>query len=73
MDKNLAYGKKYNLRLPQEVYDRVEELGRNSERSSNEQIVYMLKTWQEPAVLEERIARIEAVLLMDGLKKAVGK
>jgi len=71
MEKNAAYGKKYNLRLPQEVYDRVEELGRIYERSSNEQIVYMLKTWQEPAVLEDRLARLEAVLLPERSKKAV--
>jgi hypothetical protein len=43
-----AYDKKYNLRLPSEVFDRVEELGSKYERSINEQMVYMLKTWQEP-------------------------
>jgi len=57
--ENPAYNKKYNLRLPQEIYDRVEELGHTYERSANEQIVYMLKTWQEPTVLEERLARLE--------------
>jgi len=57
--ENPAYNKKYNLRLPQEVYDRIEQLGRTYERSANEQIVYMLKTWQEPTVLEERLSRLE--------------
>jgi hypothetical protein len=44
-----SYDKKYNLRLPSVVFDRVEELCRKYERSVNEQMVYMLKTWQEPA------------------------
>jgi len=57
--ENPAYNKKYNLRLPQEIYDRIEELGHIYERSANEQIVYMLKTWQEPAVLEKRLAKLE--------------
>jgi hypothetical protein len=56
-----SYDKKYNLRLPDEVYDRVEELGRKSDRSVNEQMVYMLRTWQDPsAVLEERLTRLES-------------
>jgi len=58
--ENPAYNKKYNMRLPQELYDKIVELGRTYERSANEQMVYMLKTWQEPAVLEERLARLEA-------------
>jgi len=57
--ENPAYNKKYNLRLPQEIYNKIEELGRTYERSANEQIVYMLKTWQEPAVLEERLLKLE--------------
>jgi hypothetical protein len=54
-----SYDKKFNLRLPDEIYDRVEELGRKYDRSANEQMVYMLRTWQEPAMLEDRLARIE--------------
>ena len=57
--ENPTYNKKYNLRLPQEVYDKIEELGHKYERSANEQIVYMLKTWQEPIVLKERLERLE--------------
>jgi len=57
--ENPAYNKKYNLRLPQEIYERIEKLGYKYERSANEQIVYMLKTWQEPVVLEERLTRLE--------------
>jgi hypothetical protein len=55
-----SYDKKYNLRLPDEVFNRVEELGRKYDRSVNEQMVYMLRTWQEPSVLEDRLARLEA-------------
>jgi predicted DNA-binding protein len=58
MDKP-EYNKKYNMRLPQELYDRIVELGNAYERSANEQLVYMLKTWQEPAKVEDRLARIE--------------
>jgi hypothetical protein len=54
-----SYDKKYNLRLPDEVFNRVEELGRKYDRSVNEQMVYMLRTWQEPSVLEDRLARLE--------------
>jgi len=57
--ENPAYNKKYNMRLPQELYDKIVELGHTYERSANEQIVYMLKTWQEPAVFEERLTRLE--------------
>jgi predicted DNA-binding protein len=54
-----SYDKKYNLRLPDEIFERVEELGRKYDRSVNEQMVYMLRTWQEPSVLEDRLARLE--------------
>jgi hypothetical protein len=56
-----SYDKKYNLRLPGEVFDRVEELGRKYDRSVNEQMVYMLRTWQEPSILEDRLTRLEKV------------
>ena len=36
--ENPAYNKKYNLRLPEELYVRVEKLGRKYDRSANEQI-----------------------------------
>jgi len=62
--ENPAYNKKYNLRLPQEIYTKIEELGRFYERSANEQIVYMLKTWQEPSVLEERLSRLEKQMFL---------
>jgi hypothetical protein len=55
-----SYDKKYNLRLPDEVFNRVEELGRKYDRSVNEQMVYMLRTWQDPAVLDDRLARLES-------------
>jgi hypothetical protein len=55
-----SYDKKYNLRLPDEVFNRIEELGRKYDRSVNEQMVYMLRTWQEPSVLEDRLARLES-------------
>jgi len=71
--ENPAYNKKYNLRLPQELYTKIEQLGRNYDRSVNEQIVYMLKTWQEPAVLEERLSRLEAQVSDPDLKRAVGQ
>jgi hypothetical protein len=58
MDKP-EYNKKFNLRLPQELYDKIVELGNAYERSVNEQMVYMFKTWQEPASFEGRLARIE--------------
>jgi hypothetical protein len=38
----------------------------------NEQMVYMLKTWQEPAAIEERIARLEE-LITSGIKKTAGQ
>jgi hypothetical protein len=58
-----SYDKKYNLRLPNEVFDRVEELGRKYDRSVNEQMVYMLRTWLDPSVLEDRLARLEEQVL----------
>jgi len=62
--ENPAYDKKYNLRLPKELYEKIEELGRAHDRSSNEQIVHMLRTWQEPLALEDRLARLEAKALL---------
>ena len=70
---NPAYNKKYNLRLPQEVFDKIEQIALQYDRSVNEQIVYMLKTWQEPTSLEDRLSRIEAALLPAISKKAVGQ
>jgi hypothetical protein len=70
--ENLAYNKKYNMRLPQELYDRIVEFGPAYERSANEQIVYMLKTWQEPAVIEERLTRLEEQLTVNEPKKKSG-
>jgi len=68
------YDQKFNLRLPNELYKRVEKLSKTYERSTNEQIVYMLKTWQEPAVLEERLTKIEKqVFVSDMGKKAAGQ
>jgi hypothetical protein len=58
-----SYDKKYNLRLPNEVFDRVEELGRKYDRSVNEQMVYMLRTWLDPSVLEDRLAQLEDQIL----------
>jgi hypothetical protein len=57
-----SYDKKFNLRLPDEIFDRVEDLSRKYDRSVNEQMVYMLRTWQEPSVLEDRLARLEALM-----------
>jgi uncharacterized protein YdeI (YjbR/CyaY-like superfamily) len=71
--ENPAYNKKYNLRLPQELYDKVEELGHTYDRSANEQMVYMLRTWQKPATIEERLARIEEYIHQAESKKAVGQ
>jgi hypothetical protein len=68
-----SYSKKYNLRLPDEVFDRVEELGRKYDRSVNEQIVYMLRTWQEPSVLEDRLVRLEAQILTPYPQQAGGE
>lgn len=68
-----VYDKKFNLRLPAAVFKRIEKLGATYERSVNEQMVYMLKTWQEPAVLEDRLERIEAAVLPKGLKRAAGQ
>jgi predicted DNA-binding protein len=67
-----SYDKKYNLRLPNETYDRVEELGRKYDRSVNEQMVYMLKTWQEPSVLEDRLERLEEQVFSPGPRKITG-
>jgi hypothetical protein len=55
-----SYDKKFNLRLPGEIFDRIEEFGRKYDISVNEQMVYMLRTWQEPSVLEDRLARLGA-------------
>jgi hypothetical protein len=71
--ENTAYNKKYNMRLPQKLYDRIVELGRIYDRSANEQIVYMLKTWQEPVALEERLARIEEQMFLAVPQKTVGQ
>jgi hypothetical protein len=71
-DKELmerSYAKKYNLRLPDEIYERIEDLGRKYDRSVNEQMVYMLRTWQEPAALEDRLARIEGQVFSSGPQK----
>jgi hypothetical protein len=67
-----SYDKKYNLRLPDEVHKRVEELGLKYDRSVNEQMVYMLRTWQEPATLEDRLSRLEALVDEAESKNAVG-
>jgi hypothetical protein len=67
-----SYDKKYNLRLPNETYDMVEELGRKYDRSVNEQMVYMLKTWQEPSVLEDRLARLEEQVFSPSPRKRTG-
>jgi hypothetical protein len=53
------YDKKYNLRLPSKVFERIEELGAKYDRSINEQIVYMLKTWQEPSAFDDRLTKLE--------------
>jgi hypothetical protein len=70
--ENPAYNKKYNLRLPQELYTRIEQLGHDYDRSANEQIVYMLKTWQEPLSLEDRLSRLEEQINPSGSKRAAG-
>jgi len=70
---NPAYNKKYNLRLPKELYERIEELGHTYDRSTNEQIVYMLRTWQEPSSIEERLMRLEAKVLPSPPEKAAGQ
>jgi hypothetical protein len=67
-----SYDKKYNLRLPDEIFNRVEELGRKYDRSVNEQMVYMLRTWQEPSVLEDRLTRLEEQVFAPGPQKATG-
>ena len=54
-----AYDKKFNLRMPQAVFKRVEELGSIYERSVNEQMVFMLKTWEDPSSIEARLERLE--------------
>jgi hypothetical protein len=68
--ENPAYNKKYNMRLPKELYDRIVELGRTYERSANEQIVYMLKTWQEPTAIEKRLSRLEEMLPVESKRAA---
>jgi archaellum component FlaC len=68
------YDQKFNLRLPNELYKRVEKLSKTYERSTNEQIVFMLKTWQESASIEGRLARLEEqVFVTEKGKKAVGQ
>jgi len=71
--ENPAYNKKYNLRLPQELYSKIEQLGCTYDRSVNEQIVYMLKTWQEPSFIEDRLTRIEEQIFPNEPKRAVGQ
>ena len=66
-----AYDKKFNLRMSQAIFKRVEELGNTYERSVNEQMVFMLKTWQEPSKIEARLARIEEKLLVSDGEKTV--
>jgi len=68
-----TYDKKFNLRLPSAVFKSIEKLCAAYDRSVNEQMVYMLKTWQEPAVLEERLADIEAAVHPKVSKKASGQ
>jgi len=68
-----TYDKKFNLRLPSAVFKRIEKLCAIYDRSVNEQMVYMLKTWQEPSALEERIKRLEAEIFVTEPKKAVGQ
>jgi len=70
--ENPAYNKKYNLRLPQELYAKIEQFCRIYDRSANEQIVYMLKTWQEPSSLEDRLSRLEEQINPSESKRAVG-
>jgi hypothetical protein len=69
------YDQKYNLRLPKDLYKKVEKLSKLYERSTNEQIVFMLKTWIEPATLETRLARIEEQVFASDVtsKKAAGQ
>ena len=67
--ENPSYNKKYNLRLPQELYDRIVELGRKHDRSVNEQIVNILRTWHEPAALEDRLSKLEAQVLKPNSEK----
>jgi hypothetical protein len=72
--ENPLYNKKYNLRLPKELYEKIEQLGHIHDRSVNEQIVNMLRTWQEPSTLEERLVRLEAqVLVAEKGEKAAGQ
>jgi hypothetical protein len=68
-----SYDKKYNLRLPDEIFNRVEELGRKYDRSVNEQMVYMLRTWQEPSVLEDRLTRLEEQVFAPDPRKAASQ
>jgi len=63
--ENPTYNKKYNLRLPQGLYTKIEQLGHTYDRSVNEQIVYMLKTWQESSSIEDRLARIEEKIFVN--------
>jgi hypothetical protein len=70
---NSIYDKKYNLRLPSTVFEQVEALGTKYERSVNEQIVYMLKTWKEPGALDDRLARLENYIYKEERKSASGE
>ena len=70
----LDYNQKFNLRLPNDLYKKVENLGKTYERSTNEQIVYMLKTWQEPSAFEDRFTRLEEqVFTPESSKQATGQ
>jgi len=68
-----TYDKKFNLRLPSSVFKRIEKLCTLFDRSLNEQMVYMLKTWQEPSALEERIKKLETEVFETETKKAAGQ
>ncbi|MDR0473432.1 MAG: Arc family DNA-binding protein [Treponema sp.] len=68
-----TYDKKFNLRLPASVFKKIEKFCATYDRSVNEQMVYMLKTWQEPSIIEDRLARLEAAVLPSDLKKASGQ
>jgi hypothetical protein len=70
---NTIYDKKYNLRLPSKLFGRIEELCDKSERSINEQIVYMLKTWQEPGIMADRITRLEEEVYGQPIKRTSGE
>jgi hypothetical protein len=60
------YDRKFNLRLPDELYKKVEKLGGAYDRSMNEQMVYMLRTWKDPSAIEDRLARLEETVFPAG-------